>query len=175
MNEIAPTPEGTWPREILVLKRATGYLRLHLPPLLYAPALAIKLERALLRLRGVRRVDADRHRARLSVYYDPWLTDDRPILHEIDRQGTPLMEKMQPEAFTTALVEQRSVRRAELAERGTRVAYLGLLGWVHVWVFRAAIRHPIRLWWVWALLGFGIWTHRRQIRSIKLLPGGDAT
>jgi hypothetical protein len=171
MNAIARTEEGTWPREILVLKRSAGYLRLHLPPLLYSPALATRLNRSLLALRGVRRVSTDRNLARLSVYYDPWLTDDRPILLEIDRQGTPLLQKSTPEAFTTALVEQRSARRAELAERGARVAYLGLLAWVHVWVFRAALRRPLRLWWVWALLAFGIWTHRRQIKATKLLPG----
>lgn len=166
--EIARTDAGNWPREILVLKRASGYLRLHLPPLLYAPALAYRLERALLMLPGVRRVDADRARARLSVYYDPWLTDDRPVLLEIDRQGTPLLERMAPEAFQTALVEQRSARRSELAERAARVSYLGLLVWVHLWVIRAALRRPLRLWWFWALVGFGIFTHRRPMRT--LLP-----
>ena len=169
--EIARTDAGTWPREILVMKRAVGYLRLHLPPLLYAPALAIKLERALLALRGVRRVTVDRQRARLSVYYDPWLTDDRPTLLVIDAQATPLLERMDAATFATTLVEQRDARRGELAERGARVVYLGLLGWVHVWVFRAALRDPLRFWLVWALLGFGVWTHRRQIRATKLLPG----
>lgn len=51
------------------------------------------------------------------------------------------------------------------------VGYLGLLGWVHVWVFRAAFRDLLRFWWVWALLGFGVRTHRRQILATKLLPG----
>ena len=170
-GEIARTEVGTWPREILVMKRAVGYLRLHLPPLLYAPALAIKLEKALLALRGVRRVNVDRQRARLSVFYDPWLTDDRPALLLIDAQATPLLGRMDEATFTTTLVEQRDARRAELAERGARVVYLGLLGWVHVWVFRAALRNPVRFWWVWALVGFGVWTHRRQIKTVKLLPG----
>jgi hypothetical protein len=169
--EVPRTDAGTWPREILVIKRATGYLRLHLPPLLYAPALAGRLEKALLALRGVRRVTVDRPRARLSVHYDPWLTDDRPALLLVDAQATPLLDRMDAATFTAALVEQRDARRAELAERGARVVYLGLLGWVHIWVFRAALRNPLRFWWVWALLAFGIWTHRRQIRTIRLLPG----
>lgn len=171
MSAIAPTPQGTWPREILMLKRARGYLRLHLPPLLYAPALATRLTRALLSIRGVRRVDADRERARLSVYYDPWLTDDRPLLLEVDRLGTPLLDRMESEAFTTALVEQRTLRRKQLLERGVRVTYTGLLVWVHWWVIRAALRNPLRLWWVWALLATAIWMHRRQIRAMRLLPG----
>lgn len=170
-TDIVRSDAGTWPREILVTKRAAGYLRVHLPPLLYAPALAIKLEKALLALAGVRRVTADRQRARLSVFYDPWLTNDRPSLLVIDAQATPLLERMDEPTFATTLVEQRSVRRAELAERGARVVYLGLLGWVHVWVFRAALRNPVRFWWVWALVGFGVWTHRRQIRTSKLIPG----
>lgn len=168
---IVRTPSGTWPREILVLKRESGYLRLHLPPLLYAPALAVKLERALIALRGVRRVTVDRHRARLSVHYDPWLTDDRAALLEIDRQASPLLERMTAEDFATSLVEQQSARRSELAERGARIAYLGLLGWVHIFVFKAALRNPIRFWWVWALVAFGVWTHRRQIKTVKLLSG----
>lgn len=168
---LAQTEAGTWPREILVLKRVVGYLRVHLPPLLYAPVLAIKLEKGLLALRGVRRVNIDRQRARLSVFYDPWLTDDRPALLLIDTYGTPLLDRMDASTFRAALVDQRDARRAEWSERGARVVYLGLLGWVHVWVFRAALRDPFRFWWVWALVGFGVWTHRRQIRSAKLLPG----
>ena len=51
-----------------------------------------------------------------------------------------------------------------------RVAYTGLLAWVHYWVIRAAIRDPVRMWWVWALVAFGLWMHRRQIQSMRLLP-----
>ncbi len=161
---IVRTEEGIWPREILVTKRTRGYLRLHLPPLLYAPALALKLERALRALPGIRRVNIDREGARLSVFYDPIVTSDRPALLVIDAQATPLLDRMDAASFATTLVEQRDARRAALAERGARVVYLGLLGWVHVWVFRSAIRNPIRYWWVWALVGFGVWTHRRQLR-----------
>lgn len=168
---IARTEQGTWPREILVMKRTSGYLRLHLPPLLYAPALASRLEKSLVAIRGVRRVSIDRARARISVFYDPWLTDDRPLLREIDRQGSPLLEKMEPEKFAEALVAQRSAHRAEIAERAGRVTYLGLLLWVHYWVVRAAWRNPVRLWWVWALVALGVWMHRRQIRSVRLFPG----
>ena len=165
---ITVTPSGTWPREILVMKRTSGYLRLQVPPVLYVPALAVRLERALLALRGVRRVMVDRQRARLSVYYDPWLTDDRATLLEIDRQASPLVDRMTPEDFDASLVEQRSVRQSEWVERGARAVYLVLLVWVHYWVLRAAIRDPLRFWWVWALLAFGVWTHRRQIKSVTL-------
>lgn len=164
---ITPTAHGTWPRDILVTKRSTGYLRLHVPPLLYAPALSSKLERALLGLRGVRRVRIERSRARLAVDYDPWLTSDRAMLVEVDRLATPLVDRMEPEAFAAVLVEQRDGRHAELAERGARVAYLGLLAWVHYWVLRAAIRDPVRFWWVWALVVFGVWTHRKQLQTLS--------
>jgi hypothetical protein len=157
-------------REILVMKRSSGYLRLHLPPLLYVPALASTLEKALVRLPGVRRVEANRSLARISIFYDPWLTDDRPALLEIDRQATPLLDRMDPEAFTTALVEQRDKRRMDLAERGVRVGYLGLLLYVHYWVIRAALRNPFRLWWVWLLVALAVWIHRNEIRKIKALP-----
>jgi hypothetical protein len=153
------------------MKRTSGYLRLHLPPLLYVPALGSRLERALLGLRGVRRVTIDRQRARLSVYYDPWLTDDRPTLVEIDRQASPVVDRMTAEDFSTSLVDRRNLRRSELAERGARIVYLGLLVWVHLFILRAALRDPIRFWWVWALVGFGIGIHRRQIKAVKILPG----
>ncbi len=168
---VAQTEHGTWPREILVTRRTAGYLRLHLPPLLYAPALGIKLEKALIALRGVRRVTVDRQRARLSIFYDPLLTDDRASLLLIDSQASPLLDRMDEARFATALVEQRDVRRAELAERAARVVYLGLLVWVHLWVFRSALRSPVRLWWFWALMVFSVWTHRRPIKATRLLPG----
>lgn len=169
---IVATPLDTWPREILVTKRSSGYLRLHVPPVLYAPALGPKLQRALLPLRGVRRVRIERGRARVSVDYDPWLTDDRPILVAIDALASPLVERMDPDAFATALAEQRDARNFELAERGARAAYLGLLIYVHYWVGRAALRDPVRLWWVWALVAFGVWTHRKQIAEMKLRDRG---
>ncbi|MFZ5477582.1 MAG: hypothetical protein ACOZNI_12470 [Myxococcota bacterium] len=166
MSAVATTEAGTWPREILVLKRASGYLRLHLPPLLYVPALATKLERALIALRGVRRVVVDRARARLSVYYDPWLTDDRAALLEIDRQATPQLARMEPETFTAALVEQRKARRERIVHRLAQAAYLGALVWAHAWALGHWIADPLRHWWAWLLVGFGIWTHRRQIAAI---------
>ena len=167
---IVPTSTGTWPREILVLRRSSGYLRLHVPPLLYAPALANRLTRALIAIRGVRAVRIERGRARVAIDYDPWLTDDRPMLLEIDRLATPLVDRLDVEGFEGALVEQRSARNVELAERGGRVVYTGLLAWVHYWVIRAAIRDPVRMWWVWALVAFGLWMHRRQLQS--MLPEG---
>lgn len=169
MSAVAPLADTS--REILVLKREAGYLRLHLPPLLYAPALALRLTRALLGIRGVRRVDASRERARLSVYYDPWLTDDRPLLLVVDELGTPLLERMEPETFSAALLEQRAIRRGQLMERGVRISYSGLLLWVHAWVIRAALRDPLRFWWVWALVATTLWMHRRPIRAMRLLPG----
>ena len=47
--------------------------------------------------------------------------------------------------------------------------HLGLLGWAHVHVLRWAVRDPLRYWWAWGLLGFGVYTHRHQIRRIPEL------
>lgn len=159
----------TLPRELLVLRRDRGYLRLHVPPLLYMASLPSRLENALRQIPGVRRVSADRHRARLSVFYDGWVTDDRPILLAIDEVARPSMGRMTPEAFDHALGEQDEARRERLAGKAVQGGYLGLLGWAHWHVLRWAMRNPVEAWWVWALVGFGAYTHRRQIRRIPRL------
>lgn len=167
---ITRTSSGGWPRELLVLRRDAGYLRLHVPPLLYAAALQPKLERSLGEVAGVRRVLCDRHRARVAVFYDRWvLTDDRVLLRAVHRAASPLMGRMTPEAFAETLLEQDEARRDRLAGKAAQGAYLGLLGWAHWHVLRWALRDPTGAWWVWALLGFGVYTHRRQIRRIPEL------
>lgn len=159
----------TWPRELLVLRRDRGYVRLHVPPLLYAAALASKLEKLLQALPGVRRVSCDRHAARISVFYDPWTTDDRPILVAIDTTARPVVGRMTPEAFELALGEQDEARRERIVGKATQGGYLALLGWAHWHVLRWALRNPVAAWWVWALLAFALYTHRRQIRRIPRL------
>ncbi len=159
----------TWPRELLVLRRDRGYLRMHVPPLLYAPALAPKLETALFAVDGVRRVDSDRRRARLSVFYDRFAVEDRRLIEIVQRGSTPFLGRMAPDKFTAALVEQDDARRERLQGKAAQGAYLGLLGWAHWHVLRWAIRDPTGAWWVWALIGFGLYTHRRQIRRIPEL------
>jgi hypothetical protein len=158
------------PRELLVLRRDRGYLRLHVPPLLYVASLGPKLEKALGEVDGVRRVVVDRHQARLAVFYDRWvLTDDRPLLRMVHQAASPAMGKMAPEAFDLALAEQDDARRDRLAGKAVQGVYLGLLGWAHWHVLRWGLRDPIGAWWVWALVGFGVYTHRHQIRRIPEL------
>jgi hypothetical protein len=169
VTAIARTAAGTWPREILVLRRAAGYLRVHLPPLLYAPALGPKLETALTALKGVRRVKVDRERARLSVFYDPWLTDDRAALLEIDRLASPLVGRMEPGPFQIAILEQQDARRDRLQGKAATAAYTAALVGVHWYVMRSWLRAPGTHWWAWGLLGYGVWMHRRQIRHIPEL------
>lgn len=167
MNAVARTSRGTWPRELLVLRRDRGYLRVHVPPLLYSAALGAKLEKALGVVTGVRRVVADRHQARLSVFYDrELLPDDRALLRVVQEAAAPQLGRMEPAAFDEALGEQDEARRERLVSKAAQGAYLGLLGWAHVHVIRWALRDPVRAWWVWALLAFGVYTHRRQIQRI---------
>jgi hypothetical protein len=163
---IRRTASGAWPREILVLRRTSGYLRLHVPPLLYVPTLATKLQKGLLALRGVRRVTIDRHRARLSVFYDPWLTEDRAALLEIDRQATGLLDRSEPGEFQAAWLEQDEARRERIQRKLANGAYTGAIVFVHGYVLRGWIRDPVRHWWAWGLVGWGLWTHRRQIKQI---------
>lgn len=169
MSLVVRSDGGTWPREILVLRRASGYLRVHVPPLLYAPALGTKLDKALRALPGVRRVNIDRNRARLSVFYDPWIADDRAALLEIDRHATPLVGRMEPAPFAAALTEQERARREYLRNKLMNAAYTGAIVYVHWYVLRRWVRTPGRHWWAWGLVGFGVWMHRRQIRQIPTL------
>jgi hypothetical protein len=166
VTALTPTAKGVWPRQILVLVRRSGYLRVHVPPLLYAPALGSKLGAALRAIPGVRRVVVDRNRARVSVFYDRARTDDRPALVAIDGLATPLVDRMEPAAFETALVDQEAARRERLQGKLVQAAYTGALVFVHWYVLRGWIRDPVRHWWAWGLLGFGVWTHRRQIQKI---------
>jgi hypothetical protein len=157
------------PRQLLVLRRDAGYLRMHVPLLLYAPALQGKLEKALLALPGVRRVVCDRHRARCSVFYDRHVVRDMPLMRTVKVTAEPYLERMEPGPFSAALSEQQEARRERLQGKAAQGAYLGLLGWAHWHVLRWAVRHPVNAWWAWALLAFAIYTHRRQIRRIPEL------
>jgi hypothetical protein len=159
------------PRELLVLRRDPGYLRVHVPPLLYVASLAGKLEAAVRAIPGVRRVLIDRHRARIAVYYDRWTAEPARILVALNQAASPLMGRMEPEAFALAFDEQDQARRERIAGKAAQGAYLGLLGWAHWHVLRWAVRNPANAWWVWALVGFGIYTHRHQIRRIPQLSG----
>ena len=163
---ITRTSHGTWPRELLVLRRDRGYLRVHVPPLLYAPSLAPKLEKSLLAVGGVRRVVADRHRARLSVFYDRFLVDDRALLEIVRAAATPLLGRKDERTFGAELEVQEQARLERIQGKAVQGAYLGLLGWAHWHVLRWALRDPVSGWWAWALLGFGVYTHRNQIRRI---------
>jgi hypothetical protein len=147
---------------------------MHVPPLLYAPALQSKVEAALVALPGVWRVVCDRHRARLSVFYDrhafpPSAGADRPLIRAVRDASLPYLERMEPDPFAERLGEQDAARRERLQGKLAQGTYLTLLGWAHWHVFRWALRNPTGAWWAWALLGFGIYTHRRQIRRIPEL------
>lgn len=169
MTPVRQSPQGTWPRQLLVLRRDPGYLRMHVPPLLYAPALHGKLEAALQALPGVRRVVCDRHQARLSVFYDRRMTKDVPLMAAVVAAAEPHIGRMQPEPFAVALAEQQEARSERMAGKAAQGAYIGLLGLAHWHVLRWAIRYPTRAWWAWGLLGFALYTHRRQIRRIPEL------
>ncbi len=169
MTAIARTPRDNWPRELLVLRRDRGYLRMHVPPLLYSPSLAGKLKATLGAVPGVRRVDADRHRARLAVFYDAFQADDRALIEAVRKAATPVIGRMERPAFDVALAEQAEARRDVIQAKAVQGAYLGLLGYAHWHVLRWAVRDPTGAWWVWALVGFGVYTHRDQIRRIPEL------
>lgn len=158
------------PREILVLKRATGYLRLHVPPLLYAPVLGVRLPKALTQLPGVRKVVFSRKRARISVFYDPWVTDDRPMLLEVDRQASPLLERMETEPFQEKLQEHRSERLQAIGRKATRSAYSAAVLYLHLYLLRRWMRYPVRYWWAWGLIAYGVYTHKKPIKQIPELP-----
>ena len=162
-------PPTQYGREILVLRRASGYVRLHIPPLLYVRSLALQLERSLMGIKGVRQVRIHPALARLSVFYDPWIATDRPILLEIDRLATPLLSRMEPEKFELALQEQRRARLERLGGKAVQGVYLAALVGVHAYMFRRWLLYPLRYWWAWGLIGFAIYTHRRQIRNIPQL------
>lgn len=157
-------------REILIFRRGSGYLRLHVPPLLYVRSLALTLDRALRSIEGVRKVVIDPTRSRLSIFYDPWVATDRKLLLEIDRLATPLLSRMEPAQFALALREQALERNERLGGKAMQGIYLTALAGVHFYLLRSWVFSPLRYWWAWGLVGFGVYTHRRQIRAIPKLP-----
>lgn len=167
MSLVHPPTTGT--RDIVLLRRGRGYVRLHVPPLLYVRSLSPQLQKALLALKGVRKVTVNVDLARFSVFYDPWITDDRPILLEIDRLATPLLPRMDPQQFQLALREQRRARLMRVGGKVGKGAYFVAIVGVHAWMFKYWVRRPLRYWWVWALVGAGVYIHRQQIRAIPKL------
>lgn len=156
-------------REILVLRRASGYVRFHVPPLVYVRALALTLDRALKSIRGVRKVIIDSALARLSVFYDPGVGPDRKIMQEVDRLATPLLTRMDPAAFALTFREQALARNERLGSKAMQGIYFTAVAGVHYYLLRRWLFAPLRYWWAIGLVGFGVYTHRRQIRSIPKL------
>ncbi|MBK8524582.1 MAG: cation transporter [Betaproteobacteria bacterium] len=70
---------GQFARQIYVLHKGDGHLRLSLPPIFANPGSARVIEAALVRLPGVRAADYELRGSKLAVHFDPLASSPRQI------------------------------------------------------------------------------------------------
>ncbi|MBI4403772.1 MAG: hypothetical protein HY537_06410 [Deltaproteobacteria bacterium] len=153
--------------EILILRRFPGYLRLHVPPLMYDAKASLLLQGELVKIEGVRKVDINKQGGRISVHYDVLVVKEGAILLEVNRIAAGLLKQEQQEAYEKIMkdVEAARVRTiANIAINSVVVAYLVKAHWMlikHHW-----LRKPLKNLTPLSAIAVIIYLHRRQITEI---------
>lgn len=152
--------------EILILRRFPGYLRFHIPPLIYSAKAAHLIEKSLLAIEGVRRVMLKKEMGKVSVYFDAVMVPENQVFLKIDEVATPLLKRDQQESYEKVVAQIEDARRRRLIRKATVTVILAYLVKVH-WrlVSRYWIRDPIRHWPKLASIGVLIYIHRKHIRE----------
>lgn len=153
--------------EILILRRFGGYLRLHIPALIYSGKAAYLLERGLTALEGVRKIAIKKETGKLSVYYDEVMAPESEILLAVDKVATPLLSSDHAEIYKKTMAEVESAERRRLMEHAVVAGVLVYLLKIH-WrlITRYWLRNPIRYWPEILAIASLIYLHRRQIRGV---------
>lgn len=152
--------------EIVILRRFPGYLRLHVPPLIYSGKAAYLLERELLGADGVRKVSVKKELGKLSVHFDNVMTPEAAILLLIDRIATPLLREDQQGTYEKTLAEVEIAQKKRLARKVVVAVILAYLLKIH-WrlITRRWIRDPVRYWAPLTTLAVLIYIHRKHIKG----------
>lgn len=151
--------------EILILRRFSGYLRLHVPALVYSAKASYLLERALSAVDGVRKVGIKKELGKLSIYYDSILTPEREILLAVDLVATPLLKSDQQEVYEKTMVQVEDARRRMLARKAVVVVIVWYLVDIHWTLIRRWVRNPIRHWPKLLTIVVLIYLHRKQLKG----------
>lgn len=151
--------------EILILRRFGGYLRLHIPPVIYSPKIASQLQTALKNIKGVRRVFVKHNLGRVSVHYDKIFTSEKELLLLIDRIASPALDQskhsLYEKTFSRSKREKR-VRQIEKTVTWVTVAYLIRVHWM---VARGHwFRRPLKNWLPWLSIIAAIYLHKRSLK-----------
>lgn len=161
--------------EILILRRMPGYLRLHIPPLVYDAKAGYLLNRELSKVVGVRKIRLKPEAARLSIHYDELAVKESTLLLKIDRIASGLLKAEQQSLFerTIANVARASRRKvASIIVNAVIIVYLIKAHWMlarHHW-----FRRPAKNWWPLTVIGMIIYLHRRQIKETVKSGWGNA-
>ena len=151
--------------EILILRRFDGYVRLHIPPVLYSGKAASILEKGL-RKEGVRKVNITKNLGKVSVFYDTLAVLEKEILLIVDKLMTPLLKKDQQEFYEKTLVDMEQLRNRRLLRKAVVSVILIYLIRVH-WrlISRSWIRDPVTHWPKLVSIGVLLYIHRKHIRE----------
>lgn len=152
--------------EIVILRRFPGYVRLHIPPLIYSGKAAYLLESELLTIDGIRKVAIKKELGKLSVHFDNVLVPESQVFLAINRIATPLLREDQQGVYEKTIVDVEAARRKRIARKIVVAVILTYLVKIH-WrlVSRRWIRDPVRYWAPLMTLGVLIYIHRKQLKG----------
>lgn len=152
--------------EIVILRRFPGYLRLHIPPLIYTGKAAYLLEKALLAMDGIRKVSIQKQLGKLSIHFDEVLTQERAVLLVVNEVATPLLRGDEQPLYEKTLAEVENVERKLIARKVVVAAILAYLLKVH-WrlLSRKWIQDPVAHWPKLVSIATILYIHRKHIKG----------
>ena len=152
--------------EILILRRFSGYLRFHIPPLIYSPKSSHLLQKKLLSLEGVRKVTIKKELGKLSVHYDAILVRERDVLVAIDEVSTRLLKRVDRESYEVVLSDAEKAHQRRLIRKAVVTVILVYLVRVH-WrlISQQWVRDPVTHWPKLLAIATLLYIHRKHIRE----------
>ena len=152
--------------EILILRRFSGYLRLHIPALIYNPKASLLLEKELSAFDGVRKVNVKKEMGKLSLHYDSILTLESSLLLLIDRIATALLRSDRQESYEKVMAEVEKARQRRLVRKAAVTVIMIYLIKIHwKYIARQWVQDPIRHWPKLATIGVLLYVHRKHIQG----------
>lgn len=153
--------------EILILRRFSGYLRLHIPPLIYSPKASLLVQKKLLAFDGVRKVDIKKELGKISVHYDPIVVPEKGLLLAIDEVASPLLRHEEQESYERVVTDIERARQKRLMRKAVVAVILIYLLRIH-WrlLTQRWLRDPVNHLPTLLAIATLIYIHRKHIKEV---------
>jgi len=151
--------------EILLLRRVPGYLRAHLPPLIYDAKAARVIDAELREVEGIRKVSINKQLGKVTIHYDTLVASERDLIFLIDRVITPLLQTAKQELYENTLRAVTTSETKRVVRKVVVVVILVYLVDLHWSLMGYWLRTPVKSWAKLATVGAMIYMHRNHIKG----------